>query len=132
MFPPDHDYGYQATPLNAVTFSRMGCDGVHDCLLKVDDEVRDDSIVIQVAPMDFDTPYSVLAASFVEYLATGCAVTEAAMAALFDAERDGQQTLINEVSQRFDSSRFWEGPEEVVDDRNRIDRYLHLLRIKPG
>ncbi len=35
VYPPNPDYGYDATPRNAVTFAAMGVDGVHYTLLKI-------------------------------------------------------------------------------------------------
>src|SRR6476661_6376960 len=78
-YPPREDYGYDSTPRNAVTFGSMGVDGVHYAILRVDEKIDDHSPVIQIAPMDFSEPYSLLANTFIEYLAVGCDVTRAVM-----------------------------------------------------
>lgn len=78
VLPPQTDYGYDATPRNALTFGNMGVDGVHYAILKVGGEVSDESPVIHVGPMDFSEPYVVLGDCFLSYLCRGvwCLRTE--------------------------------------------------------
>lgn len=70
IHPPDPDYGYDETPQNSLTFGAMGVDGVHYVILTIDGEVRDDSPVVYVSPMDSDC-YHILAADFLTFLAEG-------------------------------------------------------------
>ena len=48
--PPKHEQGYQ-TPVNSLTFSDMGVDGVRYALIKLDGQVTNDSPVVQVDPI---------------------------------------------------------------------------------
>ena len=89
VFPPDPAYGYWATPRNALTFAAMGVDGVHYAVLRIDGAVTDESPVIHVSPMDFSDPYAVLGASFLEYLAAACGVSDQELEAVFEQERAG-------------------------------------------
>jgi hypothetical protein len=125
LCPPSEDFGYQSTPKNALTFASLGCDGVHYAILKRDGLVRDDSPVVQVSPMDSDD-ITVLACSFLRYLADGCRVSEEQMEAVFEAERAGSTELVDFVSQRFDASRLL--AEERVVDLNA--RFGHLVERK--
>jgi hypothetical protein len=125
LCPPSEDYGYQSTPKNALTFSSMGVDGVHHVILKRDGAVEDNSPVLQVSPMDSDD-ITVLASSFLRYLADGCRVSEEQMEAVFEAERAGKTELVNFVSERFDGSRLL--AEERVADLNA--RFGHLVERK--
>ena len=116
---------YWATPENAVVFACMGCDGVHYAILKIDGEICDDSPVIQIGPMDFDEPYSLLAPTFIEYLAIGCGVPTERIGELLDRERDGEPILLDFLRSHFDQSRFW---SDAVD--RSIDPYLSLIQTK--
>lgn len=107
-YPPREEFGYHATPRNALTFGSMGVDGVHYAILRIEGAVDDFSPIIQISPMDFREPYCLLANSFIEYLAAGCAVTIAEMQGVFGAERDGRGSLIDFLKDRFDHSRFWD------------------------
>ena len=125
-YPPQEDYGYHATPRNALTFGSMGVDGVHYAILRVDGRIDDYSPVIQIAPMDFSESYSLLADSFIEYVAAGCGVTTAEMQRIFDNERTGQPALATFLKDHFDQSRLWEAT------RNRsIDEYRDDLELNP-
>lgn len=126
IFPPDPNYGYECTPRNALTFGAMGVDGVHYAILTIDCAVRDDSPVIQIGPMDFSEPYSVLGETFLDYLAQGCGVTLDEMKSVFDAERSGAQTLISFLRQRFKQPRLFDETR-----RQKLDRYLDLIELKP-
>jgi hypothetical protein len=125
VYPPLDDTGYEATPRNAVTFGRMGCDGVHYAVLRSNGKVADDSPVIQIGPMDFSEPYSVLADSFLEYLAIGCGITSAEMDLVFDSQRDGSGSLTDFLKGHFDQSRLWNCKRDRA-----IDRYLDKLDIR--
>ena len=104
----------------------MGVDGVHYAILRVDEKIDDHSPVIQIAPMDFSEPYSLLADSFIEYLAVGCGITTAEMQRIFDSERDGRPALVAFLKERFDQSRHWES------NRNRsIEEYRDELDLNP-
>jgi len=103
--PPKPDYGYDATPRNALTFATMGVDGVHFAVLTTDGIAGDDSPVIQICPMDFDQEYAVLAVSFLDYLATGCGVSAVEMASVLDSERTSGNRLVPFMRGRFRHSR---------------------------
>src|SRR5438132_1061583 len=90
VLPPKERWAdYSCEPRNVLTFAKMGVDGVHYAIVKIDSEIRDDSPVIHVSPMDFDEPYCVLGASFLDYLAHGCDVSKQEMARVFEEERSG-------------------------------------------
>jgi hypothetical protein len=126
MHPPDPDYGYQATPKNAITFGVMGCDGVHYVVLTIGGAVTDESPVVQVCPMDFSDLYQVLAESFLHFLATNCAVSLNQMELVFAKERAGEQVLIAFLKENFDLSLFWN------DNRPRnLDHLLEFIEKKP-
>jgi hypothetical protein len=125
VYPTREKYGYEATPRNAVTFGAMGVDVVHYAILRVGGVIEDDSPVIQVAPMDFSDPYSLLAESFLEYLAVGCAVPASEMQRVFDTEREHGNALVEFLREHFDHSRLWHS------DRDRsIERYRELLELR--
>ena len=121
-YPPSETVDYWATPQNAVVFGWMGVDGVHYAILKIDGKIRDESPVIQVGPMDFDEPYSLLAPAFADYLAIGCATTRGTIEDLIAAEQRGQASLLEYLRSHFKQSRFWTGKV----DRN-IGPYLSLI-----
>ena len=89
LWPPRENSGYQSTPTNAVTFASMGVDGVHYAILKRDGQVRDDSPVVYVSPMDSDD-LTILAESLLSFLAVGCGVSARKMQSVFNAERSGK------------------------------------------
>jgi hypothetical protein len=120
IHPPHPDYGYESTPRNAITFGCMGVDGVHYAVLKIDGVVTDESPVIQVSPMDFSDPYSVLGESFLGFLAIGCGVSHREMETVFAAEQAGTVGLVGYLRRRFQMSRLW------VD--GRADKLRALLR----
>lgn len=117
--PPDPAYGYHCTPTNALTFGAMGCDGVHYAILTIDGEVREQSPVLQVSPMDGDC-YHILAPTFLEYLATGCGVPTSKMADVLAREERGEAVLVAFLRQHFSQRRLW--PEGVNEHR-----YDHLV-----
>ena len=125
LCPPSEDFGYQSTPQNALTFASMGCDGVHYAILKRDGLVQDDSPVVQVSPMDSDD-ITVLAGSFLRYLADGCRVSEEQMEAVFEAERAGRTELVDFLSERFDGVTLL--AEERTADLNA--RFGHMVERK--
>lgn len=104
LCPPVEDFGYESTPVNAVPFLWMGVDGVHCVILKLDGQVRDDSPILDVSPMDADD-LCVLAPSLKEFLAVGCGVSTADIAKCFDEERMGRSVLVNFLSPRFQRRR---------------------------
>lgn len=104
LCPPSEDFGYQSTPVNAVTFASMGVDGVHYAILKIDDQVRDDSPVVQVSPMDSDD-ITILAGSFLSFLADGCGISKKEMQTLLDDECAGRPQLVSFLEKNFDSYR---------------------------
>src|SRR5262245_10253220 len=108
VFPPQADFGYEATPRNALTFGNMGVDGVHYAILKIDGEVSDESPVIHVGPMDFSEPYVVLGDCFVGYLAAACGVTMREMETVFEEERAGRPVLVPFLKAHFVHSRLYE------------------------
>ncbi len=105
--PPIVDFGYQSTPINALTFAHMGVDGVHFAVLKIGGEVRDDSPIIEVSPMD-SKDVIVLAGSFLGYLADGCDVSVEEMLSILDAERAGKKKLVKFLQEKFDHIRLLE------------------------
>jgi hypothetical protein len=124
-YPPSEDYGYGATPRNAVVFGKMGVDGVHYAILKIGDQVCENSPVIQIDPMEWDCPHSLLAPTFKEYLAIGCGVKSAKIAALLSQEEAGEPVLLEYLRSRFRHSRF----RGKGTDRE-IGPYLHLIIAK--
>jgi hypothetical protein len=125
IFPPSPDYGYDTTPGNALTFGTMGVDGVHYAILTIDGSVCDDSPVVQISPMDFSQPYSVLGDSFLSYLAAAGDVSLAEMEGIFGAEQAGQETLVPFLRDRFDQSRLFD-----EERRRKLDRFLDLIEPK--
>jgi len=125
LCPPSEDFGYQSTPKNALTFASMGCDGVHYAILKRDGLARDDSPVVQFSPMD-SNDITVLASSFLRYLADGCGVSEEQMEAVFEAERAGRAELVDFLSARFDGVTLL--AEERTVDLNA--RFGHMVERK--
>jgi hypothetical protein len=124
VYPPRKDYGYEATPRNAMVFGAMGVDGVHYAVLEVDGRIDNDAPVIQIAPMDFSDPYSVLADSFIEYCSHGCGVSRQEMKVVFERERAGESGLVEFLKLKFDQSRLWKS------GRNRsIQPIRHLLEV---
>ena len=125
LCPPSEDFGYQSTPKNALTFASMGVDGVHYAILRLEGQVRDDSPVIQVSPMDSDDVI-VLAESFLRYLADGCGISTREMQEVFDAERSGRRQLVTFLSKHFDASRL------LNESRTHplTARYGHLIECK--
>ena len=123
--PPSEVSGYQSTPKNAVTFASMGVDGVHYAILKIDGQVRDRSPVVHVSPMDSDD-LSILADSFLSYLADGCGVSKQKMQAVFDAERSGKSELVPFLSEHFDIYRL------LGEERTHplTSRYGHFIERK--
>lgn len=89
IFPLENDYGYDATPKNSLTFQSMGVDGVHICLIETNGKFDENSIVVQVSPMDFDEEIAVLAPTFINYLADGC-----------KTKRDKIISLVNENNKK--------------------------------
>jgi hypothetical protein len=125
IFPPTADYGYEATPRNALTFATMGVDGVHYAILKIGGEVTDESPVIQVGPMDFSEPYVVLGDCFLSYLADACGVSMLDMKSVFDEERRGREKLVPFLKTHFVHSRLYD------DERFRkLERYLEMVEPK--
>lgn len=125
-FPPNDTVDYWATPQNAIVFGWMGVDGVHYAILKIDGEVRDDSPVIQIGPMDFEEPYSLLAPTFIDYLAIGCGCSPAVIEKLLAEEETGSSSLLKFMRERFQQSRFW------ADDVNRdVAPYRTLMISRP-
>ncbi len=125
LCPPSEDYGYESTPKNAVTFAAMGVDGVHYAILKRDGQVRDDSPVVHVSPMDSDD-LTIMAESFLLFLAVGCGVSARKMQSVFDAERSGKHQLVAFLSEHFDRYRL------LGEERTHplTARYGHLIERK--
>jgi hypothetical protein len=124
VFPPQPDFGYEATPRNAPTFASMGVDGVHYAILKIDGEVSDESPVIHIGPMDFSEPYVVLGDCFLGYLSAACGVSVREMEAVFEEERAGRHALVPFLREHFVHSRLYD--EERLRE---LERYLD--RVEP-
>lgn len=125
-YPPNEQVDYWATPQNAVVFGWMGVDGVHYAILKIDGQILDESPVIQIGPMDFDEPYSLLAPTFMDYLAIGCGVDRDSIQQLFADEDMGQSSLLEFMRSNFKQSRFL-SPEVSHD----IKPYAAMIIPKP-
>lgn len=125
VFPPHPDYGYEATPRNALTFGAMGVDGVHYAILRINGEVTDESPVIHVGPMDFSEPYVALGDSFIAYLAAACGVSIREMDFVFQEERAGLQKLVPFLKEHFVHSRLYD--ENCL---RKLDRYLEYIEQK--
>lgn len=125
VFPPRPDYGYEATPRNALTFGTMGVDGVHYAILKIDGEVTDESPVIHVGPMDFSEPYVALGDSFIAYLAAACGVSIREMDSVFLEERSGGQKLVPFLKEHFVHSRLYD--EKRL---RKLEQYLKRVEQK--
>ena len=122
VLSPPLDLGYDATPLNGVTFAAMGVDGVHWAMLTRDGQVRDDSPVVYVSPMDSDD-VTVIAESLISLLAFGCGVTPERMLEVFEQERSDGGHLVPFLRDHFRS-------EELLHDE-RVgplqERFRHLI-----
>jgi hypothetical protein len=116
---------YWCEPLNVLTFAHMGVDGVHFALVKIDGRVRDDSPVIQISPMDFSEPYTVLAATFLDYLADICGVERSEMEKVIEEQRAGTDVLVSFIKGHSGVSEYGE-----MRDR-RLDKYLELIQTRP-
>ena len=106
-YPPNEHVDYWATPENAVVFGWLGCDGVHYAILKVGGQIHDSSPVIQISPMDFGDPYSLLAPSFTDYLAIGCGATQSEIQRIIADEKAGRSSLLDFMRLNYEQSRFW-------------------------
>lgn len=122
VLSPPLDLGYDATPLNGVTFAAMGVDGVHWAALMRDGQVRDDSPVVYVSPMDSDD-VTVIAESLISLLAFGCRVTPDRMLEVFEQERSDGDRLVPFLREHFRS-------EDLLHDE-RVgplqERFRHLI-----
>lgn len=125
-YPPTEDVDYWATPQNAVVFGWMGVDGVHYAILKIDGQIRDESPVIQIGPMDFDEPHSLLAPTFTDYMAIGCGASRKQIEDLLADEESGRSSLLDYMRAHFMQSRFW---SEGVD--RDIGMYVAMIIPKP-
>jgi hypothetical protein len=127
LCPPEDDFGYSSTPKNALTFARMGVDGVHWAILKIDGEVKDDSPIVYVSPMD-SHDVTIMAESLLDFLAFGCRVSPSKMEAVFDAERSGSHRLFSFLTKHFQRDGL------LADDRIAplMDRLGHLIECRDG
>ncbi len=126
QYPPSEKVDYWATPQNAIVFGWMGVDGVHYAILKIDGQIRDESPVIQIGPMDFDEPHSLLAPTFTDYLAIGCGVNQEEIEVLLASEESGASSLLDFMRSHFTQSRFWS--KGVNRD---IGPYITMIVLKP-
>lgn len=124
--PPREDSDYWATPQNAVVFGWMGVGGVHYAILKIDGRICEASPVIQISPMDFDEPYSLLGPTFTDYLATGCGVNSDRIQSMLEQEEAGNPSLLAFLRANFQQSRFWAGG--IARD---IGQYNTMIIQKP-
>jgi hypothetical protein len=124
VYPPTPDFGYDATPRNALTFAAMGVDGVHYAIVTTRGVTDDASPVIEICPMDFDQVYAVLGESFLDYLATGCGVGAAEMESILDTERATGNHLIPFLRERFRHSRMLGDArlQSLAHHLGRVDR----------
>ncbi len=124
--PPKDDFGYFNTPANSLTFLAMGVDGVHTAMLKLDGQVRDDSPVVYVSPMDSDAQWTILAPTFVDFLADGCAVSRQEIVDLLATVASDPTTTIKFLQSNFDGERLFD--DARVERLNR--RYLPCIEKK--
>src|ERR1700722_735722 len=129
VYPPEEESGYPETPLNAVVFGWLGVDGVHYAILTIDGESRDESPVIQISPTSFDSPYMLLAPTFTDYLAKGCAVSRKEIKDLLAAEQAGRSSLEEFLRSHFDGMRFF--PEGAADAEYDLGPYAKLIIPRP-
>jgi hypothetical protein len=124
--PPEDDYGYFNTPANSLTFLAMGVDGVHTAMLKLDGAVREDSPVIYVSPTDGESEWTILAPTFVDYLADGCAVTTQRIGEPLDTVNSEPEAMMQFLHANFDGLRL------LDEHRIRLlnSRYLSLVEKK--
>ena len=61
--------------------------------------------VVAVSPMDFGCPVYVIAASFLEYLAAGCAVSVDTIQQIVDEEANSGAKLVAFLAEHFDQLR---------------------------
>ena len=97
--PPNPDYGYHATPNNALTFLQMGVDGVHTAILAIDNVVADNSPVVYIDPYD---RAKVVAPSFLEYLSLGTGTTSEKVGKLLREALSDPSLLLNLLRDKFD------------------------------
>lgn len=124
--PPKDDFGYFNTPANSLTFLAMGVGGVHTAMLKLDGAVRNDSPVIYVSPTDGDAEWTILAPTFVDFLADGCGVSKVEITDTLAAVEDNPEILLQFLQSNFDRSRLLD--EARVGTLN--EQYLHLVEKK--
>ena len=86
-FPLREDRSYWCTPKNAVIFGWTGVDGIHYTILKIEDDIREDSPILRVSPTDFEEPFSLLGRTFVDFLAIGCTVDRQIIEGIIEKER---------------------------------------------
>jgi hypothetical protein len=129
--PGKSDFQYWCTPKSAVTFATLGIDGVHYAILELNGLLCENSPVFQIDPTDSDTPYCLLADSFVEYLATGCRCKQNRIRELLDAECKSLYGLVGFVAKRFGGTKF-----DLDGFGSEYDRYTSLLtptwELDPG
>ena len=124
--PPKDDFGYFNTPANSLTFLAMGVDGIHTAMLKLDGMVRSDSPVIYVSPTDSESEWTILAPTFIDFLADGCAVPKAEIADRLATVENDPKPLIQFLQANFDGLRLLD--EARVAKLN--EQYLHLVEKK--
>lgn len=122
---PNPDYGYDATPRNALTFATMGVDGVRYAVLTTNGVVSDDSPVSHIGPMDVSEPYVAFGESVLDYLAGGCGVRLAEMAAVLDAERTHGNRSVPFLRERFERARLYAEARTTA-----LARYLRRIESK--
>jgi len=122
IIPPVTDIGYSCTPRNALIFGTMGVDGVHYVILQLDGKVQEHSPVLQISPMDFDQEDSVIASSFLDYLAYGCNVAPSKIATQLTDSNQAEQ-LVKMLATHFKHERLLQ--------ENRLEKlgkaYKHLI-----
>ena len=125
--PPNESFGYWATPKNSLTFAKMGVDGVHTAIITFDGMVREDSPVVYISPMDFDSAVTVVAPTFLDYLADGCGIDRSAMAEALESSQRDPGEFLRLLDSNFDSQRLLES--------DRIERlngeYLDQVQVNP-
>lgn len=92
--------GYLCTPLNAVVFANIGCDGIHFCILPDEKDLPlENSPVYVISPMMPDHYVESVADNFLDFLSLVVSVKDATVLECISyTEREGFLELIQSIS----------------------------------
>jgi hypothetical protein len=68
------DLRFPETPKNSVPFAATGGDGVHYCLLAVEEQITEQSPVVMVVPCNSEKPQLIVGESLSDFLSLGCVI----------------------------------------------------------